>query len=122
MSAPADDLAYLSTLLARIETYLRGKKLHGPMLGAQRRVEARIGQLLGEALTPSEKGSNGGRGHKAIPCVGQLSEIKPSDRQRFRVLARGLERGLEPVGRPGRRRRPGRDLRGWHCFNDEALT
>lgn len=29
--------------------HLRAKDLHGPMLGAQRRIEARIGELLGEA-------------------------------------------------------------------------
>lgn len=32
-----------------LEAYLRSKNLHGPMLGAQRRVEARIGELLGDA-------------------------------------------------------------------------
>lgn len=33
---------------AALETYLRSKELQRPMLGAQRRVEARIGQLLGD--------------------------------------------------------------------------
>ncbi|HYM46739.1 MAG TPA: hypothetical protein VES65_11350 [Solirubrobacteraceae bacterium] len=65
---------------------LRGKQLNAPMLGAQRRVEARIGQLLGEA----EKG----RPHGNVPCVGHLSR---NDRNRFRILARGLERGLPDV-------------------------
>lgn len=31
-----------------LEQYLRDKELQGPMLGAQRRIEGRIGQLLGE--------------------------------------------------------------------------
>lgn len=30
-----------------LETWLRGKDLAGPMLGAQRRIEARIGQSVG---------------------------------------------------------------------------
>ena len=34
---------------AALETYLRGKEMQAPMMGAQRRIEARIGQLLGPA-------------------------------------------------------------------------
>lgn len=57
--------------------------MNGPMLGAQRRVEARIGQLLGEA----ERGS-----HRSLPCA-VMKGIAPNDRSRFRILARGLEKG-----------------------------
>ena len=32
-----------------LETYLRDKELQGPMLGTQRRIEGRLGQLLGSA-------------------------------------------------------------------------
>ena len=40
-----------------LETYMRGKDMQKPMLGAQRRIEARIGQLLGPASA-----HKGGRG------------------------------------------------------------
>lgn len=46
-----DDLAILDEWRAQaraLESYLRDKEMQGPMLGVQRRVEARIGQLLGE--------------------------------------------------------------------------
>src|SRR6185437_2487938 len=68
---------------AALETYLRGKRLSAPMLGAQRRVEARIGQLLGE-----RPGHGPGRGQKV---TGGSSFIPPHDRQRFRILARGFQ-------------------------------
>lgn len=67
---------------AALEAYLRGKDLNGPMLGAQRRVEARIGQILGEVPVGARSSS---------PCAVNFSS---TDRQRFRVLARGLEHGL----------------------------
>jgi hypothetical protein len=62
---------------------LKGKGLQAPMLGAQRRVEARIGQLLGAPEIGSNQHSNG-----AVPCVEQL---KRTDRNRFRLLARGFD-------------------------------
>lgn len=78
-----------------LETYLHGKALSGPMRAAQRKVEARIGQLLGDASA-----CVGGRG-KSVPCAEQISRV---DRQRFRILARGLEQGL-----PDEEWRRGRD-------------
>lgn len=71
---------------AALAQYLKGKALHGPMLGAQRRVEARIGQLLGDAETAQRSG-------KALP-VPQAEQVSRVDRNRFRILARGLEKGL----------------------------
>lgn len=70
---------------AALETYLRGKDLNGPMLGAQRRVEARIGQLLGEAQT----------GNPSITHASVIEEIPRQDRNRFRQLARALEVNLD---------------------------
>lgn len=59
---------------------LRGQPVYRPILGAQRRIEARVGQLLGDApVSRSPSVVNGVAGY---------------DRQRFRVLARGLEKGL----------------------------
>lgn len=69
---------------AALEAYLRGKELNGPMLGAQRRVEARIGQLLGEGQV----------GNPSITQARVIETIPRQDRNRFRTLARGLERGL----------------------------
>lgn len=58
---------------------LRGKELHGPMLGAARRIEARIGQLLGDAVEAQLSG-------KPVP---HAEQVKRTDRNRFRLLARG---------------------------------
>lgn len=69
---------------AALEAYLRGKELHAPMMGAQRRVEARIGQLLGNGA-----GHGPGRGKKS-PSLDSF----PLGRQtigRFRILARGFD-------------------------------
>lgn len=86
--ATIDDIDVLQEWRSRaaaLEAYLRGKDLNGPMLGAQRRVEARIGQLLGQV--PVGRPENGNS-----PCAVNL--FSSTDRQRFRVLARGLEHGL----------------------------
>jgi N6-adenosine-specific RNA methylase IME4 len=64
---------------AALEAYLRGRDLQRPMLGAQRRVEARIGQLLGDAKVGS---------HHSVTTAG--SEVAKDDRSDFRVLARAL--------------------------------
>jgi len=66
---------------AAFAAYLQGRAMHGPMLGAQRRVEARIGQLLGEPVHTGKPLDVPYRGKELI-----------NDRQRveFRVLARGL--------------------------------
>jgi N6-adenosine-specific RNA methylase IME4 len=58
-----------------LEHYLRGKGMSGPMTGAQRRVEARIGQLLGEAKPGPSQSS----------VVGEVSS--KDDRADFRILA-----------------------------------
>lgn len=63
-----------------LNAYLRGKELNGPMLGAQRRVEARIGQLLGEPRV----------GSPSITHARVIDEIPRNDRVRFRLLARGF--------------------------------
>jgi N6-adenosine-specific RNA methylase IME4 len=66
-----------------LEAYLRSRELQRPMLGAQRRIEARIGQLLGE------------------PTPGMRTDLEPptreyevvgrdGDRLDYRLLARAL--------------------------------
>lgn len=71
-----------------LEQYLRDRKMQGPMLGVQRRAEARIGQLLGQ-VKPRQR-SDLTVGH-------DLQSISRVDRADFRVLARGLdELALEP--------------------------
>jgi N6-adenosine-specific RNA methylase IME4 len=69
---------------AALEAYLRSKGLHGPMLGAQRRVEARIGQLLGEARPGPAQSS----------VVTEVSE--KNARHDFRLLGRALRGECEP--------------------------
>jgi hypothetical protein len=79
-----DDLAELQEWHAKFEAlehYWKSRELHGPMLGAQRRVEARIGQLLGEPQV--------GRPKENSPCVGDFSRHH-NDRTDFRILARGF--------------------------------
>jgi len=68
---------------AALEAYLRGKDLQRPMLGAQRRVEARIGQLLGDA-----KDTNG-------RPFSHDSKVPRNDRGDFRILARGFNAQLD---------------------------
>jgi N6-adenosine-specific RNA methylase IME4 len=63
---------------AALEAYLRSKDLQRPMLGAQRRVEARIGQLLGADIREVENS-----GH-------DLSSIESGLRQDCRILARAF--------------------------------
>ena len=63
---------------AALETYLRGKEMQRPMLGAQRRIEGRIGQLLNEP-------EKGGRG-KTSEHDPRLRDYLPE----FRLLARAL--------------------------------
>jgi N6-adenosine-specific RNA methylase IME4 len=65
-----------------IEAYLRSPELQRPMLGAQRHIEARIGQLLG----PAEMGRPEKLDHGLIK-----SPIQKDDAVDFRILARGLE-------------------------------
>ena len=65
-----------------LEQYLRDRELQGPMLGVQRRVEARIGELLGEPK----------RGVHA-ESVTTDSGVQKDARSDFRILAHGLKRG-----------------------------
>jgi hypothetical protein len=83
-----DEMRAKADALAR---YLAGKELHGPMLGAQRRIEARIGQLLGE---PNHAPGS-------LPREG--NSISGTDRQRFRLLARGFEVLTDEQWRQSRR-------------------
>ena len=64
-----------------LEAYLRSKNLQAPLLGAQRRIEARIGQLLGEPV--SGRPRNVGHDRHFV-------EAK-DDRVDFRILARALD-------------------------------
>jgi N6-adenosine-specific RNA methylase IME4 len=64
-----------------IEAYLRSPELQRPMLGAQRRIEARIGQLLGE-VTPGARSE--------LTLGRDLRLIQPDDRVDFRILAHAL--------------------------------
>jgi hypothetical protein len=70
-----------------IEAYLRSPELQRPMLGAQRRIEARIGQLLGP-------GAQGQRTdllpHHSEEVPNQLIP-HDEDRAAFRLLARALD-------------------------------
>lgn len=66
-----------------LEQYLRDREMQGPMLGIQRRAEARIGQLLGEPA-PGKRTDLEPVGHD------RKVEIPKDDRADFRVLARGL--------------------------------
>lgn len=62
---------------AALEAYFRGKELKAPMAGAMRRVEARIGQLLGD---PDQ--TNG------RPLPHNVKVIDHHERHDFRILAR----------------------------------
>lgn len=66
-----------------MEQYLRDKEMQGPMLGAQRRVEARIGQLL-----PPQQGK---RTDLQRPTHAEEVVSRDGDRADFRILAHGLD-------------------------------
>ena len=71
---------------AAIEAYLRSPELQRPMLGAQRHIEARIGQLLG----PGEQG----RRADLLPHRDEeVTSMIPNDQDRanFRLLARAID-------------------------------
>lgn len=65
-----------------LEAYLRSRGLQGPMLGAQRRVEGRIGQLLGDV----PRGQHTGSSSHAEMTAG----INDDQRRDFRLLGRAL--------------------------------
>src|SRR6478672_9215464 len=78
-----DDLDALYEMRDRaraLEQYLRDKELQGPMLGAQRRLEARIGQLLGKAEPTNQS---------AVSREIRRIERR-NDRLDFRILAHAL--------------------------------
>jgi N6-adenosine-specific RNA methylase IME4 len=70
-----------------IEAYLRSPELQRPMLGAQRRIEGRIGQLLGD---PEEGRPPEGK------CTHADSIERTGDRVDFRLLARALSDECDP--------------------------
>jgi hypothetical protein len=79
--ATADEWRRRAEALA---AYLVGTDSYGPMQGAARRTEARIGQLLGEPM------GRRGRGHKS-----PHAETLHAERQReFRTLAGAVDEGL----------------------------
>lgn len=81
------DIETLTELRAQskaLEQYLRNRQMQGPMLGIQRRAEARIGQLLGKAT----RGTRTDIQTYSRDCK---LEIPRADRADFRVLARGLD-------------------------------
>ena len=104
MPITADEVARLEQLVARripeienietlqewrsgaaaLEAYLRSKDLQRPMLGAQRRVEARVGQLLGEP-------EKGGR-RKTHTHADEFQRW--GDRTDFRILGKALDNDI----------------------------
>jgi N6-adenosine-specific RNA methylase IME4 len=74
-----DELAEWRAQAAALEAYLRSRDLQRPMLGAARRIEGRIGQLLGEP----KRGVPRDPTHKLV-----LS--RESDGADFRLLAKAL--------------------------------
>jgi len=81
-----DTLEEWQAQAAALAEYLRGKEMAAPMLGAQRRVEARIGQLLGASPGP---------GRPDAEYSMRVSNIAPQDRGYFRDLARALDGEVE---------------------------
>jgi hypothetical protein len=78
-----------SLLKVVIDRHGRPYFVTGPMLGAQRRIEARIGQLLGEAP---------GYGRSEINTHAD-SVDRTGDRADFRILARGFDVLTERIAR-----------------------
>jgi hypothetical protein len=66
-----------------LAAYLERRGLHRTMLGIQRRIEARIGQLLGPTTS--------GKRHDLEPSVVPEGLIDRHERQDFRTLARALD-------------------------------
>jgi len=78
-----EDIKYLDEQRARaraLEQYLRDKELQGPMLGAQRMIEARIGQLL-----PDQGRSDDGK--FTVSLTTETGNIAKDDREDFKILA-----------------------------------
>ena len=84
-----DDVDLLLEWQARAEafaTYLKDKDARAPMLGAARRIEARIGELLG----PAEMGINQ-HSEGSVVTEGSLTRHQ---RHEFRTLAAGVSAGI----------------------------
>jgi len=79
-----DELLKWRDSAAALEAYLRSRGLQRPMLGAQRRVESRIGQLLGD--------SEGGYRPDLTPL--HIEGVDHNQRADFRVLAKALDGGV----------------------------
>jgi N6-adenosine-specific RNA methylase IME4 len=73
-----------------IEAYLRSPELQRPMLGAQRRIEARIGQLLGPAIIGGDRQSDQSHHDETASHIPHSE-----DRAAFRLLARALAGACE---------------------------
>jgi hypothetical protein len=71
---------------AALERYLKSREMQGPMRGAQRRIEARIGQLLGPAINGGDR-----RSHHAHRDDTDRAILHAQDKEDFRLLARALE-------------------------------
>lgn len=67
-----------------LEMYLRSRNLQRPILGAQRRIEARIGQLLGEAKHGGDRRSDQAT-HAEVDSI-----TRDGDRADFRLLGKAL--------------------------------
>lgn len=83
--AQVEDIQTLAEWKAQsraLEQYLRDRQMQGPMLGIQRRAEARIGQLLGKA-EPRQRSD--------LTVTREVQSISRNERADFRVLARGLD-------------------------------
>lgn len=85
-----DTLDHWRSSARAIESYLRDKELQRPILGAERRVEARIGKLLGPAVVGS---------HHSVTTEG--ATLAKDDRLDFRILGDFAEHqrangGIEP--------------------------
>lgn len=82
--AQLEDIEELDDWRARaraLEAYLRSPEMQRPMLGAQRLIEARIGQLLGSVTQGDRSDLTFGR---------DLKLPSPDDRLDFRLLGRAL--------------------------------
>jgi hypothetical protein len=66
-----------------LTAYLRDREARGPMHGAQRRLEARIGQLLGQA----ERGGN----RRSAGFKSGMPDLKKDERLEFRLLRFALD-------------------------------
>jgi hypothetical protein len=85
-----ENLEELRKQAQALATYVRNKEMREPMLGAERRIEARIGQLLGEPKHGGDRRSDGFQDHHD-----ELEKIKhDQDRSDFRLLARAYEDDL----------------------------